>query len=322
MLQRNILKKLYWEMVRIRAIEEKIAEKYPQGQMRCPVHLSVGQEAIAVGVCAHLTRTDIVMSSHRAHAHYLAKGADAYKMLAEIYGHVDGCSKGRGGSMYLNDLEVNFLGSVPIVASSIPVATGAAWAEKMKNKNTITAVFFGEAAIEEGVSHEAFNFAVLKKIPIIFICENNLYSVYTHLKDRQAQRSITDLIKSHGINVYSADGNDVVKVYETMRQAVKTLRAKNGPVFIEYTTYRWREHCGPAYDNHLGYRTEKEFLKWKKTDPIARLQGILISQHIATREILLSLEVKTNNEIDLLLQKVKRNPAAANSLTEHDVYAI
>ena len=308
-------------MVRIRTVEEKIADKYPEGEMRCPVHLSIGQEAVAVGVCTALKVSDCVLGNHRSHAHYLAKGGDLYKMLAEIYGRADGCSRGRGGSMYLVDLQVNFLGSVPIVASSIPVATGVAWAEKLKHTGLTTAVFFGEAALEEGVTHEALNFAALNKLPIIYVCENNLYSVYTHLKFRQPPRSISNLVKGYGVTVFTGDGNDVINVYETAKQAVEKIEKGEGPVFIELATYRWREHCGPNFDNNIGYRTEAEFQKWKKTDPIKKLRKYLLRQKLMSEPELILMVKNLNQDLESLFQKAKSSPKTGELLTESNVYA-
>lgn len=322
MLTTLTLKRLYKEMLRIRLVEECIAQKYGEQEMRCPVHLSIGQEAVAVGVCANLKRTDNVLSSHRAHAHFLAKGGNLYKMLAEIYGRQDGCCRGRSGSMYLIDKEVNFLGSIPIVASSIPVATGVAWTQNLRRTRNATVVFFGEAALEEGVTHEAINFAALKKIPILYICENNFYSVYTHINDRQPPRSIAGLIKGHGITTFTGDGNDAVNVYEMTKKALKIINAGRGPVFLEFVTYRWREHCGPRFDNHLGYRTEKEFQKWKKKDPIAGLQKYLLKHRISTPEEISSLNKILSKDLELVLQKVKVSPQPSKPVTEKDVYAL
>lgn len=308
-------------MLKIRLLEEKIAEKYPEGEMRCPVHLSIGQEAIAVGVCAHLKQTDFVMSGHRAHAHFLAKGGDSFSLIAEIYGRKSGCANGRGGSMHLVDLDVNFLGSTPIVASSIPVATGVAFAEKMKGTKNITVVFFGEAAIEEGVTHEALNFASLKKLPILYVCENNLYSVYTHLRERQPARSISQLVAGHGVTVFSGNGNNIIEVYSTAKKAMSFLRTGQGPVFLEFATYRWREHCGPNYDNQIGYRTEKEFQIWKKTDPVAKLKSYLVKQKILSVQEITNWNNQIGAEIETLFQKVKFSPLAHLPVTENDVYA-
>lgn len=226
------------------------------------------------------------MSTHRAHGHFLAKGGDARSMVAEIYGRTDGCAKGRGGSMHLIDLSVNFLGSTPIVGNSIPVATGTAWAEKLKKTNVVTVCYFGEAATEEGSFHESLNFAALNNLAIVYVCENNLYSVYTPQRLRQPKtRSLRTLALGYGVKAFYADGNAIEAVYEVGKRAVSWARSGKGPVLCEFPTYRWREHCGPNYDNTIGYRTEKEFLMWKKKDPIGRLVRQLSDERLKLREL-------------------------------------
>jgi TPP-dependent pyruvate/acetoin dehydrogenase alpha subunit len=260
-------------MVRIRMIEEAIADGYRHQQMRCPVHLSIGQEAAAVGVCAALQPTDQAMSGHRSHAHYLAKGGSLETMIAELHGRETGCCRGRGGSMHLVDLAAGFVGAVPIVGSTIPIATGLAFADHLLARERVTVAFLGEAATEEGVFHESVNFAALHRLPIVFVCENNLYSVYSPLAVRQpAGRELWQLAAAHGIAAHRGDGNDPLAVHALMLAAASHARVGQGPVFLELATYRWREHCGPGFDNHIGYRTEAEYLAWRERDPVATLQ--------------------------------------------------
>ncbi len=270
---RALVESLYRSVLRIRIVEEAIADRYAEQEMRCPVHLCIGQEAIAVGVCAHLSRSDYAMSGHRSHGHYLAKGGDLKAMLAELYGREAGCSGGVGGSMHLVDLDAGFLGAVPIVASTIPIAVGAALGAKLRGEHRVSVVFFGEGATEEGVFHESLNFAVLKSLPVVFVCENNLYSVYSPLSVRQPEgRAIRRLAAGHGIASRHGDGNDALGVYEIAGEAVRQARSGEGPSLLEFATYRWREHCGPNYDNHLGYRSEAEFERWRARCPVARLE--------------------------------------------------
>lgn len=262
--------KLFELMVRIRMVEEAVAQHYAAQQMRCPVHLSIGQEAAAAGVGLALRADDLAMSGHRSHAHYLAKGGDLNAMVAEMHGRETGCCRGRGGSMHLVDLRCGFRGAVPIVGSTIPIAVGLAFSDHLQRRARVTAAFFGEAATEEGVFHESANFASLHKLPIIFVCENNLYSVYSPMHVRQpANREVFEQARAHGIASFQGDGNDPLAVHRIMTDAVAHARARRGPVFIELKTYRWREHCGPNFDNHIGYRTEAEFVHWKERDPIA-----------------------------------------------------
>ena len=256
-------------MLRIRLVEESIANKYSEQKMRCPTHLSIGQEAIAVGVCANLTSQDQVLSTHRAHAHYLAKGGCLNSMMAEIYGKASGCSKGMGGSMHLIDTSVGFMGSTAIVGNTIPVAVGLALEKKLTRKKSIACVFFGDGATEEGAFYESVNFAIIHSLPILFICENNLYSVYSGLEVRQpVDRKIYKMVSALGISAQHGNGNDVEEVARKVKHAKTMILKSGGPQFLEFDTYRWREHCGPNFDNNIGYREESEFLKWKKKDPL------------------------------------------------------
>ncbi len=276
----NLTLQMYRQMLRIRLVEEKIVELYGKigetQEMRCPVHLSIGQEAIAVGVCAVLNKTDVVFSNHRCHAHYLAKGGDLKSMIAEIYGKAAGCTGGRGGSMHLMDSDAGLISSVPIVASSIPLAVGAALNFKIDEVENIAVSFFGDGSLEEGAWHESANFAALHKLPVLFICENNLYSMFTPLNQRQANPELTDLADAYGIKTMSIDGNDFDAVYESSNEAANHIRSGNGPVFISCHTYRQREHCGIAYDDHLNYRPKEEVETWFAQDPIAKFRSILI----------------------------------------------
>jgi TPP-dependent pyruvate/acetoin dehydrogenase alpha subunit len=271
------MRELFHKMLRIRMIEEEIAARYPveEQKMRCPVHLSVGQEAIAVGMSAVLRPDDQVISNHRCHAHYLAKGGDLKAMLAELYGKAAGCCGGRGGSMHLFDTAAGVLLSLPIVGSSIPIGVGAALAFRQQGRDSVAVIYLGDAALEEGVYHESANFAALRGLPAVFVCENNLYSVYTPLDERQPARPLVEMGRAHGLACCHVDGNDVRAVLRASTEAVDQARGGGGASFILADTYRWREHCGPNYDNDLGYRSEQEFQAWRKRDPIARHRRLL-----------------------------------------------
>jgi TPP-dependent pyruvate/acetoin dehydrogenase alpha subunit len=284
-----ISQKLLYEMIKIRKVEERIAKLYHDQEMRCPVHLSIGQEPLAVAICSELMNTDLVFSGHRAHAHYLAKGGSLKKMLAEIYGKSTGCCQGRGGSMHLSDLDAGFVASTPIVGSTIPIAVGAALSIKQKNTNNIVVVFFGDGAMETGVAYESINFAAVNSLPIIFVCENNLYSVYSPLSVRQPKnREIVDLAKAHGITAFSLDGNNIDQIITKTKSIRYGILNKNmAPAFLEIKTYRWLEHCGPNYDNDIGYRSEDEFLLEKNKD----ILDILIYQNSSyVSEIMIKIE--------------------------------
>jgi pyruvate dehydrogenase E1 component alpha subunit len=265
------LRQVYRDMLRIRLVEEEIAARYAQETMRCPVHLSIGQEAVSVGVSRGLRPDDQVVSTHRCHAHYLAKGGDLLAMLGELMGKEVGCCGGRGGSMHLFDSRAGVLLSLPIVAASIPVGVGAALAMRQRGRSDVAVIYIGDASLEEGVYHESANFAAVHALPAIFVCENNLYSVYTPLRERQPQRPLLELGRAHGMAAEAVDGNDVEAVMRASTAAVERARKGGGPSFIQADTYRWREHCGPNFDNHIGYRTEAEFEEWRARDPLARL---------------------------------------------------
>lgn len=263
---------LFRSMLRIRRVEEALADRYSEQEMRCPMHLCIGQEAIAVGVCSTLESSDQIFSNHRAHGHYLAKGGNLPRMVAELYGRSGGCCGGRGGSMHLIDLEAGFMGSTPIVGGTVPLAVGASWAASLKKNGVVTVVFFGDGCFEEGVVHESLNFSALHRLPIVFVCENNDFSVYTRRHERQPVRPIFELAKAHGLGSVAGDGNDVEDVLELTKRAVNCARQGQGPQFLEFRTYRWREHCGPDFDDHLQYRSQEEIEKGLKDCPIKKYQ--------------------------------------------------
>lgn len=301
--------KLFRTMLYIRMVEEAIANRYSEWNMRCPTHLCIGQEAICVGVCAVLNQTDFVVSGHRAHGHYLAKGGDLGRMLAEIYGKASGCCGGKGGSMHLIDTDVGFMGSTAIVAGTIPVGVGLGLSIDLTNTKQVSAVFFGDGAVEEGVFYESMNFSTLKKLPMLFICENNLYSVYSPLKVRQPRgRSISHMVDSMGMRARYGDGNDVYQVYDMARQAVEAIRNGEGPQFLEFSTYRWREHCGPNYDNDLGYRSFQEFEEWKTKDPIVRARSYLKNRNSFSEENFMTISNDIQRSIDSAFLFAEQSP--------------
>lgn len=315
-------KKMYFNMLRIRMIEEKIAQRYSEWEMRCPVHLSIGQEAIACGVCANLKQQDYVMSTHRAHAHYLAKGGSLKNMIAEIYGKATGCSKGKGGSMHLVDLDVGFLGSTPIVGGIIPIATGVAFGITLKNEKQICVVFIGDASTEEGVFSESLNFAALKKLPVLFVCENNFFSVYSPLSVRQPKdRDNVAIAKAYGIYADKDDGNDILDIYKITQKAIQQIQEGNGPAYLEFDTYRWREHCGPNFDNHIGYRTEDEYLSWRKRCPIENFENQLKEEGILTKIGIEQMNTEIESEIEhaFIFAKNSKFPDATELYS--DLYA-
>ena len=278
---RKAAEQIIHDMLLIRLAEEGIIARYGKAgeaqPMRCPVHLSIGQEAAAVGACHYLTPQDRIFSTHRCHAHYLAKGGDMTRMMKEIYGKLGGCIDGRGGSMHLMDDDAGVTMSVPIVASSIPLAVGTALADKIDGKKNVSLAFFGDASIEEGVFHESMNFASLMQLPVIFVCENNLFSVYTHISERQPPRPLEDLAVAHKMERITIDGNDPFVVAETFKRVIAEAREQCKPAFVVMNTYRWREHCGVNFDDHLGYRDPAEFDVWKQRDPMKLAIDMVVS---------------------------------------------
>lgn len=316
--QQRILDKLYL----IRGIEEAIAEHYSEGEMRCPTHLSIGQEGVPAALSVCLTNQDYAVSTHRSHAHYLAKGGCPKAMLAEIYGKATGCSGGRGGSMHLIDESVGFKGSTAIVGNTIPIGVGLALSQHIRKENNISVVFVGDGAIEEGVFYEAANFAAVKQLPVLFICENNLYSVYSGLDKRQPQgRKIHKMVQGLGLAAYSGDGNDVVACHELFSNVVHDIKQGKGPAFIELSTYRWREHCGPNYDNNIGYRSEEEFLMWQRLEPIARFEQWLLTNNLMTNECLDNSRQKITHQIEQAFIFAKNSPFPDKSTLGDHVYA-
>ena len=307
---------------RIRIVESKIAQEYSKGEMRCPVHLSIGQEIISAAFGIVQKDGDTAVSSHRAHAHYLAKGGNLYRMIAEIFGKETGCCKGRGGSMHLIDLGVGFLGSSAIVGNSIPVGVGSGFTHKLDKTGNLAFTFFGDGSTEEGAFYESINFAAVNKIPVVFFCENNAYSVYTDLSDRQPQgREIYKMVSAMGIKSVPIESTDPVTCLEKTIEVIDEARKSQAPIFIEYQTYRWLEHCGPNDDDDLGYRPQGELETWKAKDPLEKLEKILIADYKVTAQDLNSIRESLTKEIDEIFEKVRNDPFPDLKLSMQDVYA-
>lgn len=264
---------LYARMLRIRVIEEAIAEIYPNREMRTPCHFYIGQEAIAAGVCAALEPSDLVYAYYRSHGWYIAKGGNLQRMVDELFGKATGCAKGYGGSMHLIDLEAGFPGTSAIVAGAIPHAVGAAFTFRAKKTGQVAISAFGDGASEEGLFQESIMFAVLRQLPIVFVCENNRLATNTRLEHRQPQVSIHQRAAGMGIRTELVDGQDVEAVNAAAKAAVDLARAGNGPSLLELSTDRRLEHCGPNVDHELGHRTADEIAYWKANDPLARIES-------------------------------------------------
>ena len=268
-------------MALVREVETQISLKYQEGNIRCPTHLSIGQEAPPSVLSQYLTHRDFAVSTHRSHAHYLAKGGDLLGMLAEIYGLPQGCSKGRGGSMHLADKSVGFMGSSAIVGNSIPVGTGLGHAAKLSKMGQISVVYLGDAAVEEGVFFESANFAATAELPVLFLCENNGYSVYADFKGRQPlDRKIHEMVGAMGVQSSQVSSYNLAELANSSKSAVAYVREAGKPFFLEIETMRYLEHCGPNDDSHLGYRDVEAFENRKSMDPMDLLGETLSSSGI------------------------------------------
>jgi len=312
--------KMYIMMLKIRKTEEKLVELYPQQEMRCPTHFHIGQEAVSVGICTNLKKEDYLFCSHRSHGPYIAKGGDLKSLIAELYGKITGCCRGKAGSQHLMAPEVNFLGASAIVGGTIPMAVGAALAIVMRNENRVSVVFFGDGGVEEGVFHESLNFASLKKLPVLFICENNFYSTQSPLSVRQPFDNIYKRSQIYGISGIRVDGNDVQAVFKVAKQAVESARKGKGPILIECRTYRWLEHVGPYYDFNLGYRTKKELDKWMKRCPIKSLEKYLVTQGILSESKISNILRQLDREINTAVAFAKESTFPDKSELVKDVY--
>jgi len=320
-MQSEQLIRMHRDMLRIRMIEEGIADRYAEQEMRCPVHLSIGQEAAAVGVGHALLHTDRVFSTHRCHAHYLAMDGGLKAMLAEIYGKAAGCTGGRGGSMHLTDDDKGLIASIPIVGSSIPLAVGAALADQIDGNQNVSVAFFGDAGVEEGVFHESANFAGLHKLPVVFVCENNWYALYTPLEDRQPPHLLSELPRAYGMKFESADGNDVVAVFKAAQKAVRHARQGHGATFLLLNTYRHRESCGPGFDNHIGHRTEAEYQSWLARCPIKRSRETLNLRNLLKLDEETMMQADLRQEIDEAFAFARSAPLPDPSEASAHVYA-
>ena len=297
---KDLLENLYRTMLRIRICEESFVEPILKGEVRTPCHLYSGEEAIAAGVCALLTEKDNIFGNHRSHGHFLAKGGSMGEMVAEIYCREKGCSRGRGGSMHLIDPQVGMLGAAPIVGGTISLALGAALAASIRGEDRVTVSFFGDGATGEGVLYESMNFAALWKLPIIFACENNFYSTHMPIRECRVKNNIYKIAEPFCIEGLEVDGNDVLQVYDVSRRAIEKCRKGEGPVFLEFLTYRFRGHVGPddnIQGSHTDIRPEEEIAKWFARDPIKIFEKYLKDGGLIEKERLDEIKKDAGREV-------------------------
>lgn len=290
----------YRSMLTIRLAEEAIAGMVESGEARCPCHLGIGQEAVAVGVAEHLRPTDRCFGAHRSHSHYLALGGDLDELMAEVLGKVTGCSRGYGGSMHLRAPHVGLSGTVPIVAATVPIATGAALAAKLDGRGDIAVSFLGDGATEEGVFHESLNLAASMSLPVLFVVENNLYSSHLYIGLRQPNDRVARFAEANAIRTSVLDGNDVGLVDKVVGEAVDAMRTEPRPFLIEAVTYRWRGHVGHREDMDVGVERTDNLPSWKMRDPIGRLQVSLVQRglHAQLSAIRQSLAEEIEGSLD------------------------
>jgi TPP-dependent pyruvate/acetoin dehydrogenase alpha subunit len=322
-IQHEELKTMYRKMLTIRRFEERAIREYESGNIYGFIHSYIGQEAIATGVCAHLRIDDRIVSNHRGHGHCIAKGADMRYMMAEIFGKKTGYCRGKGGSMHIADFKVGMLGANGIVGAGLPIATGSAIAAQLEGKDRISVVFFGDGAVGEGEFHESLNLASIWKLPIVFVCENNMYGVNTPTSYSMAAENVADRAVAYSIPGVTADGNDLFKVYETSREAVRRARAGEGPSLIEFKTYRWRAHFEGGGMPDL--RPKDELEEWKKKCPVAFMERQLINMGIMNPDKLKQLDEEimflVQEAVDFAVQSPDPAPedAMADIFSEQDL---
>jgi len=318
----SFLISLYKKMLCIRLLEESLVNPIIKGEIKTPCHLYSGEEAVAVGICANLNKNDLVFGNHRSHGHYLAKGGNTNKLIAEIFGKITGCSKGRGGSMHITDYQNGMIGSVPIVAGTISLAVGGALSIKIKKQKRVSVSFFGDGATTEGVLYESLNFAALKKLPVIFVCENNFYATHMPIKECSVNPNIYKMAK-HFMPSIRIEGNNVLEVFEKSKKLINDAKNNKGPSFIECLTYRQRGHVGPD-DNiqgeHTDIRGEKEVKSWLKKDPIKNFEKYLFNKKVLNEEEKNIIYKQTNNKIKKAYQFMEKSPFPLKSDLLKNIY--
>ncbi len=318
MLTRALALRLLGEMVRIRRFEEKCAELYSAGKIRGFLHLYIGEEAIAVGAMQALRPEDAIFATYREHGHALARGVEMNAVMAEMYGKVEGCSHGRGGSMHLFDAGKRFYGGNAIVGGALALATGCALADRMRGTPAITACFFGEGAVAEGAFHESLNLAALWQAPVLFLCENNLYAMGTALERSEADTNLCEKAQSYRVPARSVDGMDVLAVIDAVADAAERVRAGDGPQFVELRTYRFRAHS--MFDAEL-YRPKAEVERWKTRCPIERFRALALRDALLEPDEPERLETQVHEEIEAAVAFAEAGGWEPVSELARDVYA-
>jgi len=311
---------LYKKMIEIRLFEEKIQDLYARGSIPGSVHLYIGQEAIAAGVCAHLRKEDYITSTHRGHGHLIAKGADLRYMMAELFGRKTGYCKGKGGSMHMADFDLGILGSNGIAGGGIPIAVGAGLSSKMRGTDQVTICFFGDGASNNGTFHEGLNFASVHRLPVVFICENNLYGISVSQKQHQAIKDISIRSVAYNMPGITIDGNDVSAVYQTSGEAIQRARAGEGPTLVECKTYRWRGHYEGDPNQGRRYRTLEEIQAWMKKCPIKRFAATLVKEKVLNKKKMMDIRKEVEKKIEEAVVFANQSPFPDPDDIFEDVY--
>ena len=315
------LKSMLYKMILIRKAEEKISDNIENGIIKCPCHLAIGQEAIPTAISELIQKNDKIFGAHRSHGHYLSLNLDTFSLFAEILGKVDGCSSGFGGSMHTIDIKNNFYGSVPIVGATIPIATGAALANKFDKNGSIAVSYFGDGACEEGVLHESLNLASVMKLPIVYVCENNLFSSHLRIDLRQPNVFTSRFAKAHKIESLIIDGNNVLEIYKSLDKLISNMRKDPKPLFIEAITYRWKGHVGHRDDIDVGVKRSEDLKFWKEKDPIKRLINGLIQYDFISENQIKEIELEIDNKIESDWIKATNSKFPNESLLIENVYS-
>lgn len=317
----DTLTDLHHRMLRIRRFEEGAGQLFEANKMPGFIHLYVGQEAVAAGVCVALRPDDQISSTHRGHGHLVAKGGDLNKMMAELMGKATGYCNGKGGSMHISDLDLNMLGANGIVGGGVPIAVGAGFANKYRGNDTVSVVFFGDGSTNIGAFHEAANMAAALTLPVVFICENNEYAEYTARKDSMAIDDVVERAAAYGMPGVVVDGMDAVAVYEATQDALAHARAGKGPAFVECKTYRYYNHHG-VQTLGMKYRTDEEVAEWKERDAIVALEGRLIEAGVLTGEAVEAVHAEVQAEVDAAIEFADASPMPDPSDLLTDVFTI
>ncbi len=310
---------MFRTMLTIRRFEERAIQEYKRGNLYGFIHSYIGQEAIATGVCAHLRIDDRIVSNHRGHGHCIAKGADIKRMMAEIFGKKTGYCKGKGGSMHIADFEIGMLGANGIVGAGLPIATGSALAAQLEGGDRISVVFFGDGAVGEGTFHESLNIASIWKLPIVFVCENNMYGVNTPTSYSMAAENVADRAEAYSMPGMVAYGNNLFTVYETAEKAVSRARKGDGPSLIEFRTYRWRAHFEGGGVPDL--RPGDELEEWKKKCPVAFMEQQLLEMGIMDSKQLKTLDSEIMSSVRDAVEFAMQSPEPDPEDALEDIYA-